>query len=340
VGQPVFLGPLHPRHGPHDPTGGTPDRVPGSVRRTVTTDMLRPDGMQGPLVLLGRARDLRTHADGRPEVLAEATMELTVDWLAGWSVTGVRTDPDRPALQAVLGATAGAGFRRRVAQADPELPNLLHQLLDDVPVTTLVSGMSWAAEAYRTGEVRTGTSGRAMFGRDNCAGYVSGGTVMSRTDDSADGGGVPPLPTGPFALPLTTDDPSAWHDLPELPPHGMRRARRTDVLPGPRPRIDVFYRDSWMRPDGVQTVIHEYTVDAEVDPERNELASCRATPRALPWLECPSAAASAERLAGVSLDGLRRHVRRTFAGPSTCTHLNDTLRSLEDVPALLAQLPH
>jgi len=32
---------------------------------------------------------------------------------------------------------------------------------------------------------------------------------------------------------------------------------------------------------------------------------------------------------------LRRHIRDTFLGTSTCTHLNDTLRSLEDIPALL-----
>jgi hypothetical protein len=31
-------------------------------------------------------------------------------------------------------------------------------------------------------------------------------------------------------------------------------------------------------------------------------------------------------------------VRDTFTGPTTCTHLNDTLRSLEDVGALLEHL--
>jgi hypothetical protein len=33
--------------------------------------------------------------------------------------------------------------------------------------------------------------------------------------------------------------------------------------------------------------------------------------------------------------GLRQHARETFLGTSTGTHLNDTLRSLEDIPALL-----
>jgi hypothetical protein len=44
---------------------------------------------------------------------------------------------------------------------------------------------------------------------------------------------------------------------------------------------------------------------------------------------------SAGRLAGNPVAGLRQHVRDTFLGTSTCTHLNDTLRSLEDIPALL-----
>lgn len=329
---PVFLGPLHPRHGTHDPTSGTPGRVPGSVRRTVTTDMLRPDGIDGPLLLVGRGRDLHTGPDGEPRVLATASMRAEVDFTGGWSVRSLTSDPERPALQQAVGHTAGSGFRARVLAADPTLPDehgLLHQLLDDVPVTTLVSGHAWGAETVRRGD-RTMPAGRSPFGRDMCAGFADGGTIMAEVD----AGGRPPIVTGPVAGELTTADPWAWHDLPALPPHAMRRARRTDVGPGPDPRVDVLYRDSYVRPDGLETVIHEYVVTVHVDGDR--IGSIRATPRALPWVECPAAAASAERLAGVPLSGLRRLVRETFTGTSTCTHLNDTLRSLEDVPALLA----
>jgi hypothetical protein len=76
----------------------------------------------------------------------------------------------------------------------------------------------------------------------------------------------------------------------------------------------------------------------QVDPAAGVVLSCVATPHVLPWLECPVAAASATRLAGVPLAGLRGHVRQTFGGTSTCTHLNDTLRSLEDVSTLLPLL--
>ncbi|WP_035920382.1 hypothetical protein [Frankia sp. QA3] len=43
----------HPRHGTHDPTAGTPPRRPGSVRRTTTVDMLRPEVVAGPCCCVG-----------------------------------------------------------------------------------------------------------------------------------------------------------------------------------------------------------------------------------------------------------------------------------------------
>jgi len=102
--------------------------------------------------------------------------------------------------------------------------------------------------------------------------------------------------------------------------------------------IEAFFRDSHMTPDGVETVLHEYTVRATADAALRRVVDCSATPRVLPWRECPQAAASAERLAGVLFDGLRQHVRSQLVGATTCTHLNDCLRGLEDVPHLLRLL--
>ena len=153
--------------------------------------------------------------------------------------------------------------------------------------------------------------------------------------NDVDATGRPPLVTGPPAPPLATGDHLGWHETGRLPPHAMRRSRRMDVTPGPLASIDVLYRDSHVDEDGTETIVHEYTVSATVDTARGVLVSCAATPRVLPWVECPAAALSASRLAGLPVSGLRRHVRDTFLGTSTCTHLNDTLRSLEDIPALL-----
>jgi hypothetical protein len=55
-------------------------------------------------------------------------------------------------------------------------------------------------------------------------------------------------------------------------------------------------------------------------------------------MECPGAVASAGRLVGMRLAELRTWVRREMTGASTCTHLNDTLRSLADVSALVSAL--
>ena len=58
------------------------------------------------------------------------------------------------------------------------------------------------------------------------------------------------------------------------------------------------------------------------------MLSCSATPRVLPWLECPAAAASAARVQGRPVGELRALVKEELVGISTCTHLNDLLASL------------
>src|SRR5258706_14751739 len=81
---------LHPRHGTHQPTTATPPRAPGSVLRTSSIDMLRPDGLTGHLELAGMARDLVTGLGGEPSVASEAAMQCTIaSWTTGrWRVSG------------------------------------------------------------------------------------------------------------------------------------------------------------------------------------------------------------------------------------------------------------
>jgi len=80
-------------------------------------------------------------------------------------------------------------------------------------------------------------------------------------------------------------------------------------------------------------------VTATIDPGTMRVVTCEAIPRVLPFVECPQAAASAARLAGMSVMGLGPQVRADLQGPATCTHLNDTLREVEDVVALASLLP-
>jgi hypothetical protein len=120
----------------------------------------------------------------------------------------------------------------------------------------------------------------------------------------------------------------------------MRRWRRIDVWADEHAiAVDCFFRDSHVSEDGPETVVHEYTVTASVDLVSERFLSCEAAVGALPWMECPGAVASAARLTGQPVDGLRSRVRDTFTGTSTCTHLNDTLRSLECLPRLIRAIP-
>ena len=61
-------------------------------------------------------------------------------------------------------------------------------------------------------------------------------------------------------------------------------------------------------------------------------------PRVLPFHECPGAIANARGLIGTPLGQVRQTVLEQLRGPAGCTHLNDALRALAEVPQLLAVL--
>jgi hypothetical protein len=120
----------------------------------------------------------------------------------------------------------------------------------------------------------------------------------------------------------------------------MRRARRIDVWrEGGELRIDAMFRDSCWDPDGQEVAVHEYQLIAGADEAAGALTSMVATPRVLPYVECPLAARNATRLVGSPLRTLRTEVLERLRGTDCCTHLNDALRALAEVPVLAASLP-
>jgi hypothetical protein len=325
---------LHPLHGIHEPTRSTPRRLPGSVRRTSSIDMTRDPGSLDPVYLSGRARDLWTTRDGITTEVRRARLEATIEMIPR-VVQHLEVEPSVANMH-LVGAPAMSGFRAAVDKAAPDLRkrrDLRYTLLDDVPVATLISGHALSA----SGVLGVVTKSGYLPVADQCAGFVTGGVLMTSFE-----GGDPAVVTGPPAPALEDPaDPLAWHAMAPLPVHGMRRRRRLDVLQdsdGSEVLISAMFRDSYVRADSTETIIHEYTLEASVDPDTGVILSSEAVPRVLPWQECPGAVASATRITGMRLDELHFRIRQELAGTSTCTHLNDLLRSVADTAALIPLL--
>jgi hypothetical protein len=307
-----------PVPGPHDPATATPPRAPGSVRRTSSIDTTRPDGRAGPAFIDARARQVVTGADGGLASTDEVRLRLVVN-PDGTVVEGV---------DAVVGCRVSSGFRRALAEALPDevrQRTLLHLLLDDLPGASLVAG--YALVRHDPAPFRQGLNLAGV-----CAGWAEGASFIRAAEST----GLIPVPVGPPAPDdVTGDDPHAWHEMAPLPPGGMRRRRRLDLHGD---RVDAHFRDSHHDTVG-ELVVHEYGLSATVDREARRLEDVVAVALVLPWAECPGAVAHAGRVDGVPLAGLHDVVRRELVGEVSCTHLNDMLRSLGDLEALVDVSP-
>jgi len=313
--------------GPQDPVTETPPRPRGSVRRTTTIDQRRGDPGQ-PMEILAHGRDLLTRADGTAEVLDEIRVRADLD---SWgTITAVEADPPVPALSQLAGAHSSRGFRRRVDEVVPdhrEAATVLHQLLDDVPMAGLLTNYGATREQGDDFDLPAETAEGLA---DLCAGWERDATMLGAMTAT----GIFPIPLGPPAPDLSSEDPLAWHDMEPMVPRSVRRRRRIDLIAGDGLRLDVHFRDSHLAQDALEDVLHEYTLVGTVDPTTLIVLSSEAVARTLPWPECPRALASAGRIVGHPVSDLRPLVSTSFKGITTCTHLNDVLRSLAGVTAL------
>jgi hypothetical protein len=303
------------------------------LRRTSTIDTFRPHGFGEDMQVVARARDLYTDADGAGHVVATAAIDALVG-PQDRALREITAEPGLPALATLVGRTVGPGFRRHVDNAVPELVgtgDLRYLLLDDMPGAELVAGYARLA----SGAPRLTVRDEFLDARaDLCAGWVADGTMMTHMREHR-AAKAPPAASAPLLT--RADDPDAWHALPELLPHTMRRLRRIDVGPclDEAHAIDVFFRDTHVDGTGLEGIVHEYSVQVTVDARQRVISGITATADVLPYPECPNALGSAARLVGHPLEGLRPHVRETFVGNTTCTHLNDVLRGLTDVDTMI-----
>lgn len=314
-----------------------PVRPAGSIRRTSSIDVAWPDGVTGSRVLHGRARDLLTGAaGGEGTVLAEASMEAALD--PARTILSISAEPAPARLQELVGERGGGHLRLVMGEILPELieqADPLYLLLDDISGISLISIWAWSLWHPEWLEAMRGANAAAdMLAQqtDVCWGLQRGNSGLdpNRREHvgTAEGGEL-----------RNSADPSGWHHFPELGGVTMRRARRIDVWREDGViHIDSAFQDSAPRPDGTRAALHEYRLEATVDPKTLELLSLEPEPRVLPFGECPGAVANARALAGSALPAIRESVLNELRGPRGCTHLNDALRALADVPRLVESL--
>lgn len=208
---------------------------------------------------------------------------------------------------------------------------MLHQRLDDVPITLVIS-VSLAVLGRRLPLTGPGSVPRS----DNCAGLTTS-ALAARGQDLELPAPLRDLPTAP---PVPDADVlGAWHDLLPLEPSAVRRYRLLDVWVEGATCFETFYRDAHMSRSGVEKVVHEYRLRRELVRDGVTLRRATVTPGDLPWAECPNAVASADALLGTSTLDLRSRAGDVCVGSTSCTHLTDMLRLLEDVPQLARALP-
>ncbi len=317
---------------PSEPLVEQPGLRPGLVRRTSSLDAVLVDDVT--LRLTGSGRDADVDDEGSVGVAGHASVEADVD-VAGRSVAAIGAAADgRPIdVAAMMGTTLGGGFRRALSdRVHVEAVSLAALLLDELPGGGIIAGVA----LIEAGIARTDPRYRGRVPLDVCAGWAEGGTMATAVRN----GGNAYRGPGPTAAPPELACGDGWHDAPPLTAGAVRRRRRVDVHreTGGDIRVDAWFRDAYAEPAGAERVIHEYRLLATVEPHGLTVTDIVALPLVLPAEECPTAAASARRLLGPPLFAVRDRVRASFTGPSTCTHLNDALRALGDVWALVRQL--
>jgi Protein of unknown function (DUF2889) len=321
---------------PRSTANPAPPRWPNSVRRTTSIDVSWPDGETNDRLLIGRARDYRTDVGSGGRVLAEAEFRARI--AEDKTINSIEAEPAPAGIDKLVGVRGGNHLRLFIKETMPELlarAEPIYLILDDISGSALVSHFAWSQWhedwAARFAE-RMGTEefAKAMESRiDICWGLARGNSGVAPDGRPKN---VAEADAGDLRNPA---DPQGWHALPEADGPGFRRARRIDVIAhGNRLRIESAFQDSARRQDGSRVAIHEYLLSADIDADSLEILSLTPEARILPFWECPGAVANVQRLVGSKLPDIRESVLGNLRGTAGCTHLNDALRALADVPAL------
>jgi len=327
---------------PHRSVVGTPKRLASSIRRTTDLTATFPDGPAAPgtwgttLRMSGGYRDLLTTEAGEPVVVDGGAVQLDLDTRR--VITEVRAD--HAGLTALVGTSAGRGFRAEMAQAVDSPGSPLHFLLDDVAVVSGIAGVAWSQHQPLSLPVDDAKQVGASFKRTSrgkiaCSGLRPGGYHEISWQRAI------PFPhwveeAGELDA---KDDPWSWHDVTPAEDACFRRRRRIDVhFDGAAIEVAAHFRDSVHATGPLEVALHEYSLTARVHALTHELLAISVTGNVLPFPECPWAIPHAGQLVGNDVSGFRVDVPRALTELESCSHLNDMLRGLADVPYLAAAL--
>jgi hypothetical protein len=215
----------------------------------------------------------------------------------------------------------------------------IYLALDDISGTALVSAFAnshWHGDFMERMASRIPPEELARMMRDRvnvCWGLQEGNSGVSGDGPRRDVAGAR---AGDVRNPT---DPEGWHTLHDPEGPHFRRARRIDVTrDGRLIRIDAAFQDSVSLKAGGRGAIHEYNLAVTADADTLEILTLEPEARILPFSECPGAIHNAKRLIGSRISDVRASVLAQLRGPEGCTHLNDALRALAEVPKLAGYL--
>jgi len=320
--------------------GHAPPRRASSIRRTTSIDSRWPEGCGQPWIMTGLARDLLTTPDGGAEELDFSRFHIRTS--SRREILEIESTPPHPGIAALTGVRAGGASRAKLRELVGGLRGTpLYQLLDDFAGASLVANwmwIRWTNEWMKSAanSVVASTAGKQGAMVDICSGFAQGASSLT-PDGSVNMQIQSSATVGQLEHP---DDHHSWHALPVQSGPEARRARRIDLWrQGPSIMVDSAFQDSCTTPEGGRAAVHEYRVYAEVEAESGTLVSIRAVPLILPFAECPGASGNVDRLVGQNVADLRECVPEILASTLGCTHLNDVLRALADIPSLARRLP-
>jgi Protein of unknown function (DUF2889) len=319
-----------------------PPRRPDSLRRTSSIQSLWPDGIGGPHIMPGRARDLFTGRDGAPVVLAEDEIRATMT--PDRRIAAMEGSRDTAMLAQCSGMRPGGELRKFLSVHLPDeisRATLLYRLLDEMGGGAFMAVSAWHSWLpggevdYAAEQGLESATNRPVEGV--CLSFQRGSVAM--TDEGRTNEALADHPFGRF--PQSPDDPQTWHPFVASSGPNHLRVRRTDVwLEDDMLHVDAWFQDSTALPDrsDARMIFHEYGIMATIDPESFVLRKISVTPRVLPYSSCFAAPETAARMIGEKVTNFASQVPIMLRGTLGCTHLNEMLRSLHDVPVIAMML--